>query len=88
MLNDPSTDHKNTFVRNGFVGPIKLLTQQQAHFLARYLLGLPMNRLPWEKSLAAFDALSCATAMNPELIRIVRELIGDDVALWGCSLAV
>jgi mannose-6-phosphate isomerase-like protein (cupin superfamily) len=88
MLHDPSTDHKSAFARNGFVGPIRLLTREQSVFLARYLMGLPLNRLPWEKSLAAFDALSCATATNPDLIRIVRELIGDDVVLWGCSLAV
>jgi mannose-6-phosphate isomerase-like protein (cupin superfamily) len=88
MPYDPHTDYKGTFSKDGFVGPVRLFTPEQAHFLARYLPGLPMGRLPWEKSLAAFDALSCATAMNPDLIRIVRELIGDDVVLWGCSLAI
>ncbi len=88
MLVDPHTDHKRTFARNGFVGPIRLLAPQQAHFLARYLTGLPMNRLPWEKSLAAFDALSYETAANPDLIRLVRDLVGDDIVLWGCSLIV
>ena len=88
MQYDPHTDHKDAFARNGFVGPIKLLARQQSIFLARYMLGLPVRNLPWEKSLAAVDALSYATAANPDLIRLVRKLIGDDIVLWGCQLIV
>jgi mannose-6-phosphate isomerase-like protein (cupin superfamily) len=88
MLDDPYTDHKGAFARNGFVGPIRLLTPQQASFLTRYLAARPKNTPLWEKSLAAVDPLAHETAANPGLLRLVRELIGDDVVLWGCQFLV
>lgn len=88
MSYDPSTDHKNAFSRDGFVGPISFLTRQQALFLTRHFQALPKDRSRWEKSLAAFDPVSYEIASNPDLLRLVRDLIGDDVVLWGCSFVV
>jgi ectoine hydroxylase-related dioxygenase (phytanoyl-CoA dioxygenase family)/mannose-6-phosphate isomerase-like protein (cupin superfamily) len=88
MLHDRHTDHKTAFARNGFIGPIPLLTPQQSSFLARHLVGLPTDHSRWMKSLAASDPISFEVASNPELLRIVRDLIGDDVVLWGCSLVL
>ena len=88
MFYDPRTDHKTAFSRNGFIGPIRLLTPQQAVFLTRHLHAFPKDRLRWEKSLAAFDPLSYEIASNPDLLDLVRDLIGEDVVLWGCSFVV
>src|ERR1700752_429933 len=88
VLFDPYTDYKDAFARSGYVGPIRVMTAQQAFFLARHLRGFPIGRLPWEKSLAAFDPVSYSTASNADLIRLVRELIGDDVVLWGSQFIV
>src|SRR4030095_9003440 len=80
--------HKDSFSKLGFVGPLPFLTSAQASLLTRHLLSMPKDRSLWEKSLAAVDPLAYETATNPELLRLIRELIGEDIVLWGCSLVV
>jgi mannose-6-phosphate isomerase-like protein (cupin superfamily) len=86
MLSDQYTDYKDQFLERGFAGPIPLLSPEQASFLGRHLLSLPKGRPVWDKSLATVDPLTCETASKPELIRLLRELIGEDIILWGASL--
>jgi mannose-6-phosphate isomerase-like protein (cupin superfamily) len=88
MSYDQYTNHKDSFSKLGFAGPKPFLTSAQASFLCRHLLSKPKGRLVWEKSLAAVDPLAYETAANPELLRLIRDLIGDDVILWGCSVVV
>ena len=85
---DQYTNHKDAFSGRGFIGPIPLLTKAQGSFLARHLLTVPKNRTLWEKSLATVDPLAYETAANPELLRLLRALLGEDVILWGCSLVL
>lgn len=87
---DQPMSHEEVFARDGFVGPVKLMSQQQAAFLARHLLSAPApgRRPVWEKSLATIDPLAYAAAVNPLLLRLVRDFIGSDVILWGASLVV
>lgn len=85
---EPCTSHEELFARDGFVGPIKLLTEQQALFLGRHLLSAPARRPVWEKSLAAVDPLAYEIAANPSLLRLIRGLLGDDIILWGASIIV
>ena len=88
MSSNMSTDHRASFSRSGFVAPIPLLTKQQAFFLGRHLL-TARPRLPvWDKSLATVDPLVHQTATHPELLRLLRDLIGDDIILWGASVIV
>ena len=84
MPYDPYTDHKTAFAKNGFIGPIPLLTPQQSSFLARHLVGLPTDRSRWMKSVAASDPISFEVASNPDLLRIVRDLlIEGEIAVLG-----
>lgn len=85
---EPCTSHEELFARDGFVGPIKLLTEQQAAFLGRHLLSTPIRRPVWEKSLATVDPLTYEIAVNPSLLRLIRALIGNDIVLWGASIVV
>jgi mannose-6-phosphate isomerase-like protein (cupin superfamily) len=85
---DQGASQKESFARDGFVGPLKLLTKQQAVFLGRHLL-LARERGPvWEKSLAAVDPLVHEIAVNAVLLHRLRDLIGDDIILWGASVVV
>ena len=84
----PLASDKEALGANGFVGPVRLLTQQQAAFLGRHLLSAPERRPVWEKSLATIDPLTYETAVNPALLRLVREFIGNDIVLWGASVVV
>src|SRR5215831_2487738 len=84
-MTDPYTDHSTAFFQDGFVGPIRLLPAADAHALARLLLAVSDQCPIWEKSLATVDAEALRMATNPDLLRILRNLIGDDVILWGAS---
>ena len=91
LLDDPvdkRASDSELFAANGFVGPVRLLTRQQAAFLGRHLRSVPAQRPVWEKSLAAIDPLIRETATNPALLRLLREFLGDDIILWGASLVV
>ena len=88
QANGQQTGHKEEFLKHGFIGPVPLLTRTQASFLARHVLALPKKQAGWHKLLATVDPLLYATAANPDLLRLLRDLIGDDVVLWGCSVAV
>jgi len=85
---EQGTSHKELFARDGFVGPVKLLTKQQAVFLGRHLLSARTPGPVWEKSVAAVDPRAYATAVNPLLLRLLRDFIGDDIILWGASVVV
>ena len=80
---DQRISHEEVFARDGFVGPVKLMTQQQAAFLGQHLLRAPGRRPVWEKSLATVDPLAYATAVIPVLLGLVRDFIGGDIVLWG-----
>lgn len=85
---DQSASETASFARDGFVGPVKLMTRQQAAFLARHLLSARCRRPVWEKSLATIDPLVSETALNPILLRLLRAFIGEDINLWGASVVV
>jgi mannose-6-phosphate isomerase-like protein (cupin superfamily) len=79
-------DKKDSFLKRGFMGPVPLMAKGQALFLARHLLSAP-HRQVWHKPLAAEDPLVYQVASSPELLRILRDLIGGDIVLWGGSIA-
>ena len=84
--NTSHMDKKDSFLKCGFMGPIPLMAKGQALFLARHLLSAPHQRPVWHKPLAAEDPLVYRVASSPELLRILRDLIGDDIVLWGGSI--
>src|SRR6267142_474097 len=86
MLDRPT--HRELFEKNGFAGPLGLLSAERAHFFARHFAGAPEQRPVWRKSLATIDPLAYQIATNPALLDVLRELLGNDIILWGASLVV
>lgn len=85
MLDDPYTYHRDSVLRDGFAAPIRLMEPQQAQFLAKHLLMQEDKPRGWHKSLALSDALVYEIANHPLLKRFLRDLIGEDIVLWGSS---
>ena len=72
--------------RDGFAGPIPLLTRSQCALLVSHLrAGTPPPPLDWHKGLAATDRLLLDIAIRPAVLATVRPLLGEDVVLWGAS---
>jgi oxalate decarboxylase/phosphoglucose isomerase-like protein (cupin superfamily) len=88
MATDQYTNYRDRFIERGVIGPIQFLTREQATLLGRHLLTLPRGRPVWDKSLATIDSLTYETGSNPGLIRLLRELLGEDIILWGAELVV
>jgi mannose-6-phosphate isomerase-like protein (cupin superfamily) len=88
MEHDPYTNYKDSFLKSGFIGPLPLMAKERALFLARHLMSLPNQQPVWDKALAVTDPLAYRVASDPELVRILRDLIGGDIVLWGASIVV
>jgi hypothetical protein len=75
------------FFRDGFVGPIKVLTPSQCTLvLQHHRRGNNSSSLEWEKGWALTDRFFYDVATLPALLARLRSLIGDDILLWGVSL--
>lgn len=77
---------QSRFLRDGFVGPLDVLSPGQCLSLTKYLddKDRPKPR-DWVKGFAASDRLLYELAMQPSLVNTVKELIGPNVILWGVS---
>lgn len=81
MLGDGS------FARDGFEGPLRILTVAECAAIVRRLRsGLRPAPLDWRKGGAATDRLFHDLATRPELLDRVRARLGDDVVLWGAEV--
>lgn len=76
-----------SFARDGFVGPVPLLTPPQCSALLTHLAS---DKCPppaeWDKGRAVTDWRVARLAANPQLLRLLTPLLGDDIILWGASL--
>ena len=79
---------REAFVQNGFIGPLRLLTADRAHFFARHFAGAPEQRPVWRKSLATIDPLAYQIATSSVLLDELRDLLGNDIILWGASVVI
>jgi quercetin dioxygenase-like cupin family protein len=75
------------FRRDGFIGPIPLLTRAECRALNRHLDNerrpLPAD---WHKGGAVTDWLLFRLAANPRLLELLTPILGEDIVLWGCSI--
>jgi mannose-6-phosphate isomerase-like protein (cupin superfamily) len=85
----PATQElRQSFDRDGFAGPLPVLSASQCRIVSRYLDASNRPSPPdWDKGHGASDRLLCELALTPALVDAVRELIGPDVILWGVSSA-
>jgi hypothetical protein len=78
---------RESFGRDGFIGPITLFTSAQCELILRHFRhGDPPTPLNWEKGRAASDRFVFGLATRPALLARLRLLLGNDILLWGASL--
>ncbi len=73
---------RDSFGRNGFIGPITLFTRAQCQVVLRHFRhGDPPTPLKWGKGQAASDRLIFDFATRPALLARLRLLLGNDILL-------
>jgi mannose-6-phosphate isomerase-like protein (cupin superfamily) len=75
------------YQREGFLGPINLLTPAQCALLLRHWRRGALPAAPvWAKGRAANDRVFYDLATHPALLPLLRDLLGEDVVLWGATI--
>ena len=83
----PGNASRTVFEREGFLGPLPVLTTWQRELLVRHLnRGAHVAPAVWEKGRATRDYLFYDIATQPEILGILRLLLGENVILWGASV--
>ena len=83
----PSNASRTVFERQGFLGPLPVLTTWQCELLVRHLnRGAHVAPAVWEKGRAISDYLFYDIATQPEILGILRLLLGENIILWGASV--
>ena len=78
----------SAFSREGCLGPIDLYSPAQCADIVRHLrLDDCPAPLDWIKGRAASDRYFYDLATEPGLLAILRPLLGEDIILWGASVA-
>jgi mannose-6-phosphate isomerase-like protein (cupin superfamily) len=77
------------FERQGFLGPLPVLTAWQCELFVRHLnRGAHIPPAVWEKGRAISDCLFYDIATRPEILGILRLLLGENIILWGASVQI
>ena len=72
------------FQTSGYYGPVEVLTTRQRQRIMKAGANIrPELAEAWNKGLAVNSVEIFNVAISPSILDIVRELIGDDVLLWG-----
>src|SRR5687768_16795639 len=71
----------------GYLDPIRVLTAEQCRQFLRTVSGSSgPPPLDWEKGYAASSRAYYELAVHPTIVRVVREILGEQVMLWGASI--
>ena len=80
-------EYRSTFMREGFIGPVDLFTPAQCRLILKhYRLGTRRGQGKWPKDFATKDRAFYDIATRPQLLALLKQLLGDDVVLWGASI--
>jgi uncharacterized RmlC-like cupin family protein len=83
----PGGEHRSTFMREGFIGPVDLFTPAQCRLILKhYRLGTRRGQGKWPKDYATKDRFFYDIATRPQLQALLKPLLGDDIVLWGASI--
>ncbi|MFC2085704.1 phytanoyl-CoA dioxygenase family protein [Bacteroidota bacterium] len=91
MPEKPAVDisHAPAFDERGFSGPTRVLTDAECDAIWRAYkeetFPLPLD---WTKGYAPTSRLFYDLASRSSIVDVVRELIGDDIMLWGVQMVV
>ena len=76
------------FKRDGFLGPVPVLTAEECAELAAHLAS---DECPapgvWEKGRALTDERLRKLAADPRILKLLTPLLGENIILWGASVA-
>ena len=78
-----TADHLETF---GFSEPRVLLSPTQLKQMLYAKAKYPTRLLPWLKGRHAVDRTTAEIAQHPELLKVLREILGEDILLWGSQI--
>lgn len=76
----------STFRKEGVVGGIRLLSPAQLAFMVRHLLSAFPKPRDWVKGCAVTDRVIYDLAVQPDLVQLMKSLLGDNVVLWGAHV--
>lgn len=80
-------DRLAAYHREGYIGPIPIFTPDQCELISRHFRNdFTRRKAHWNKGWAAIDRLYHDVATRPAVLQPLREIIGDDVILWGASI--
>lgn len=83
----PGAAHRTSFMREGFIGPVDLFTPAQCRLMLKhYRLGTRRGEGKWPKDYATKDRFFYDIATRPQLLAMLKPLLGDDIVLWGASI--
>jgi uncharacterized cupin superfamily protein len=84
---DPRNEAVSALMRDGFIGPIRLLTAAQCTLVVRHWQQVRTHApMEWMKGWAASDRVFYDLATDPALLALLRPLVGDDIVVWGVSI--
>jgi hypothetical protein len=70
----------------GYSEPSSLLSPAQLKQTLYARVKYPTRLLPWLKGRHAIDRTTAEIAHHPELLKILREILGEDILLWGSQI--
>jgi mannose-6-phosphate isomerase-like protein (cupin superfamily)/uncharacterized RmlC-like cupin family protein len=84
----PPDTAAHAFARDGFLGPVRLLSAEDSKSLAVYIrkAAKPVPA-DWSKGSAVTDRVFYDLAMHPQLLALLYPLLGETIVLWGASIA-
>jgi mannose-6-phosphate isomerase-like protein (cupin superfamily) len=75
------------FDDRGFIGPVRLLSNGQRTLMLNHLaFGGRIKSETWSKATAVHDRLWFDLASRPELLALLRPLLGENIILWGATV--
>jgi hypothetical protein len=77
----------STFLRDGFMGPVRLFTPAQCALIVESLrVGSHPPPMDWPKGRAANDRFYFDLATGPTLLGLLAPLLGKDIVLWSIDI--
>ena len=77
-----------TYREEGFLGPVGVMSPDEASEVLRRLDSATAPALNWSKGMAASRRLIYDIATRPAILGPVGDILGPDVVLWGASVVI
>ena len=85
--NKKSVESGRPFDVQGFQAPVRLFTASQCQLILNHFRSATLRRpIAWSKGHAAGDRFVYDVATRPALLRMLQQIVGPDIVLWGASL--